>query len=152
MIKGEVFGHLPCEHIERLALERTASLQAGWKRKRKMPESWGLANVGEMDYLQAPDCKRYHCWKWGPVACCSKASKEAGMVEKKICFILDAYNPGGRGEQTSVQRLTTPLPHRWGAIAFIDGVRGLHAVQHSQIWQSSWNQSSLVWPASSWLF
>ena len=45
-------------------------------------------------------------------------------MEKKICFILDAYNPGERGEQTSVQRLTAPLPHRQGAIAFIDGVKG----------------------------
>lgn len=34
--------------------------------------------------------------KWGPVACCSKASKEAGMVERKICFILDACNPRGK--------------------------------------------------------
>ena len=46
------------------------------------------------------------------------------MVEKKVCFILDAGN--GRGGLTPVQRPTPPTDNQ-GARAFIDRRRGLHA-------------------------
>ena len=50
--------------------------------------------------------------KVGPVAYRSKANKEARLVERKVCFILEASNPAvGR--------------HR--ARAFIGEGRGLHA-------------------------
>ena len=32
--------------------------------------------------------------KWGPVSHCSKDNKEARLVERKVCFILDASNRG----------------------------------------------------------
>ena len=31
---------------------------------------------------------------WGPAAHCSKANKETRLVERKVCFILDAGNEG----------------------------------------------------------
>ena len=51
--------------------------------------------------------------KWGPAARCSKANKEASLVERKVCFILDAWmlatrGPEGRAGQTPVQRPTPP--------------------------------------------
>ena len=30
--------------------------------------------------------------KWGPTACCSKASKEARLIERKVCLMFDAGN------------------------------------------------------------
>ena len=46
----------------------------------------------------------------GLVACHSKAKKEAKLVEKKVCFILDIGNLGKVGlEWTPVQRPTPPL-------------------------------------------
>ena len=36
-------------------------------------------------------------WKWGLAACCSKTNKEAKLVERKVCFILDAGNWGEGG-------------------------------------------------------
>ena len=48
----------------------------------------------------------------GLVADHSKASKQARLMERKFCFISDAGNcgggGGGRGWQTSVQRLIPP--------------------------------------------
>ena len=46
----------------------------------------------------------------------SKASKQARLVKRKVCFVSDASNC--RGVQTSVQRLTPPTlqpptPHNW---------------------------------------
>ena len=35
--------------------------------------------------------------KWGPTAHCPKANKEAKLVERKVCFILDAGNWGVEG-------------------------------------------------------
>ena len=31
-------------------------------------------------------------YMWDPAACCSKASKQARLVERKVCLILDAGN------------------------------------------------------------
>ena len=45
--------------------------------------------------------------KWGEAACRSKANKEDRLVERKVCFILDASNCG-RGGQMPVQRPTPP--------------------------------------------
>ena len=55
----------------------------------------------------------YYCnQKWGPAARSSKANKEARLVERKVCFILDASNRGGGGggggRQMPVQRPTSP--------------------------------------------
>ena len=48
----------------------------------------------------------------GLAACHSKALKEARLVERKVCFILDASNPRvGVGGRTPVQRPTAPP--RW---------------------------------------
>ena len=47
---------------------------------------------------------------WGQAARHSKASKQTRLVEKKVCFISDAGNWGGRRWQTSVQR---PAPQPW---------------------------------------
>ena len=51
------------------------------------------------------------------VARCSKGNKEANLVEKKVCFILDV---------SIVQRLTLPA-YSQEARAFIDRGRQLHA-------------------------
>ena len=40
-----------------------------------------------------------HCYqKWGLGAHCSKANKEAVLVVRKVCFILDASSWGGGGQ------------------------------------------------------
>ena len=54
---------------------------------------------------------------------CSKASKEARLVERNIYFILDAICAGGGG-WVPVQRLTAhSLENEWTR-AFIDRGRG----------------------------
>ena len=60
----------------------------------------------------------------GLAAHCSKANEEAGLVERKVCFILDAGN-GGEG-RTLVQKLNHSSAT--GQRAFKDGGRRLHAV------------------------
>ena len=40
----------------------------------------------------------FYKWKRGQAAHCSKANKEARLVEKKVCFILDTGNQGGRAD------------------------------------------------------
>ena len=53
----------------------------------------------------------------GPVACFSRADKQARLLERKVCFISDASNWDGGWCQTSVQRLTptpTPTCSQWG--------------------------------------
>ena len=62
----------------------------------------------------------------GSNACCSKAKKEAKLVERKVCFILDASNGVGGWGQTSVQRSTVPY---WqpGGKSFYRQREGLHA-------------------------
>jgi len=62
---------------------------------------------------------------WGPAACCSKANKQARLLERKDCYNSEACNwrgVVGKGWQTFVPALATS-----GARAFIDrdvGVRG----------------------------
>ena len=50
----------------------------------------------------------------GPVAPCSRASKQVRLVERKVCFISDAGNWGG-GLWTSVQGQFPPTPTPWQA-------------------------------------
>ena len=45
---------------------------------------------------------------WGLAAQCSKASKEARLVEREFCFVLDAGNWEMRGRQMPVQRPAAP--------------------------------------------
>ena len=68
----------------------------------------------------------YHKRKWGPTACHSKANKEASLVERKVCFILEASNHGG--VWTPVQK-PTPHPLCWQSVGkcFIGWRRGIHA-------------------------
>ena len=55
-----------------------------------------------------------------------KNQKEARLVERKVCFILDAGSWGwGKGGRLSKGRL--PPSYNQPARAFIDGGRGLHA-------------------------
>ena len=77
---------------------------------------WG---AGQGLWATSSYCHR----KWDPATRCSKATEEARLVERKVCFILDA---GNLGRGTPVQK---PTPPNWqsGARAFIDGGRGLHA-------------------------
>ena len=57
-----------------------------------------------------------------PAASCSKASKQANLVEGKFCFISDAGNWWG-GWWISVQRPTPPTPcNKQGVRVFIDKV------------------------------
>ena len=59
---------------------------------------------------------RYCNRKWGPAACCFKANKKARLVERKVCFILDAGNwlcwggegPGWRAD--SCPKADSPCP------------------------------------------
>ena len=45
--------------------------------------------------------------KWGPVSHCSKDNKEARLVERKVCFILDASNRG-RGRVDTCPKADSP--------------------------------------------
>ena len=66
---------------------------------------------------------------------CSKANTQARLVERKLCFISDAGNRAGMGED-SPQADSSP-PNEQGVRDFIDGVgRGRGAYmqnQHSQL-------------------
>ena len=48
--------------------------------------------------------------KWGPAARRSKANKEARLVERRVCFVLDASNRDWGGGRTPVQRPKHPAP------------------------------------------
>ena len=54
--------------------------------------------------------------KWGPVVSCSKVNKDANLVERKVCFILEASNWGGG--QIHVRRLTLPTDNQQGKTIF----------------------------------
>ena len=58
-----------------------------------------LFNRGKMKIIYMTNCNH----KWGPTACCSKANKEARLVEGKVCFILDV-------EEDSCPKDNPPLP------------------------------------------
>ena len=67
----------------------------------------------------------------GPATRHSKASKQARLAEKKVCFISDAGNSVWGGWQTSVQRPNPPLLRRGESIYRQSqqgrGGRGQHA-------------------------
>ena len=92
----------------------------------------------------------------GPATRHSKTSKQARLVEKKVCFISDAGNSVGGGWQTSVQRPNPPLIRRGESIYRQSqqgrGGRGQHAetAQSSVIVIFKLVISGLL--ASSWLF
>ena len=71
--------------------------------------------------------KSYCNHKWGPAAHHSKAIKEARLVERKACFILDAGNQGwGVGEVGLLSKgRLPPTDYQWRS-TFRDGERGLH--------------------------
>lgn len=70
----------------------------------------------------------------GPASHHSKANKEVRWVETKVCFILDARNLGVGRANAYLKADFPSLSHNYGARAFIDRVRGLHAetVQSAQ--------------------
>ena len=47
--------------------------------------------------------------KWGLAAHCSKANKEARLVERKVCFILEAGNQQGRELDSRLKASCPPL-------------------------------------------
>ena len=63
----------------------------------------------------------------GPASHHSKANKEVRWVETKVCFILDARNLGLGRADAYLKADFPSLSHNYGARAFIDRVRGLHA-------------------------
>ena len=65
----------------------------------------------------------------GLVACHSKANKEATLVERKVCFIMDAgiWGKVGVGWTLSKDWLLHFTPSNQGARTFIDREKGLHA-------------------------
>ena len=53
---------------------------------------------------------------WGPAACCSKANKQARLVERKVCFISGAGS-WGVGRAYVYLRANSPPPstgNQWG--------------------------------------
>ena len=70
--------------------------------------------------LQGEDVTESGC----PAACCSKAStKEARLMERKVCFILDV-STGAGGGWTPAQRLSAPGTDNQWARALEDGGGG----------------------------
>ena len=64
----------------------------------------------------------------GPAAHCSKANKQAMLMERKLCFTLNAGNWQGRVE-TTVQRQTPQPPshppaNQWGKSFYRHECRG----------------------------
>jgi len=63
----------------------------------------------------------YYYRKQSLAAHCSKADKEASLMERKVCFILDA---GSQSEGEDRCPKANPSTNNQGARAFIDGGRG----------------------------
>ena len=78
-------------------------------------------------------------WKWGLALSHSKAIKEARLVEEKICFILDASHQRGWGEVDSSSKAEEPP-----TASVEEFYRQRKGLQHSQLWLSSWNWSSVI--------
>ena len=79
----------------------------------------------------------------------SKVKKQAGLVERKVCFISDAGSwGGGGGGWTSVQRPIPPADKQ-GIRAFIDRVGIGVTCRNSTV---IFNWSSVVWLAPGCLF
>ena len=66
---------------------------------------------------------------WGLAACHSRASKQARLVERKVCFISNIGNCGWvrGGEWTSIQRLIPLHRQPVGQELFIDRSRRIQA-------------------------
>ena len=90
-------------------------------------------------------CRRTQVW----LRAAQKPLKRPGWWKGKFYFILDAGNWGWGGSWTPVQR-PIACTDKW-VRACIDRGRGLFAKHLSQLWQSSWNWSSVIWPVLSWL-
>ena len=75
--------------------------------------------------------------KWDLAARCSKANKEARLVERKVCFILDV---GNQRRWSALLPKTTPFPAV--TISGQDLLKaeggGYTRKQHGQLWQSPW--------------
>ena len=91
--------------------------------------------------------------EWGGVRLLAtqKPRDKSGRWKRKFA-LFQMLATGVGGWQTSVQRPTFPQLASRVTRAFIDRRRGLLAEIASQLWQSSSNWLSVVWPASSWLF
>ena len=83
----------------------------------------------------------------GPASCHSKADKEVRWVETKVCFILDARNLGvGRADACLKADFLLALPQSWGK-SFYWQSEGVTCRNSSQLRQSPWNWSPVVWQA-----
>ena len=110
---------------------------------------WKSLSVSyEWDLSSSKCCSCYR--KWDLVAHHSKVNEEARLMKKNVCFLLDANNQS-EGRMNTYPKADPPPPESQGARLFIHRERGYMQRQISQLWQSSWNSSS-VWPASPWLF
>ena len=89
-------------------------------------------------------------------ACCSKANKQARLVERRFCFISDVSNFGGEGQHVCPKVSCPSHPatgNQWGKSFYSQKGGGSYIQkQLSQLWQSYSNWLLVVWPASSWLF
>ena len=89
---------------------------------------------------------------WDLAAHCLKANEHVRLVERNVCFISDAGNWGGVGEGGRHLSKGRLAPDKQGVSAFIESRGGLRAETALSSLTSSANRSSVVWPASSWLF
>ena len=86
-------------------------------------------------------------WKWGSRWSPSKAYKATRLVARKVCLSLDASNlEGMEGRHLSKSRLPRPpATMKLGGKSFYrEKEGGYRQKQYSQLWQSSWNRSSVV--------
>ena len=80
---------------------------------------------------------------WDPATPHSKANKQAGLVERKGCFISDASNCRGSMVDICPKANSPPTPDKQGMRAFIEGggsgvvVVGGWAELHAETAQSS---------------
>ena len=97
--------------------------QSRWTTELLSPEApapWMLAKWWVQELSQ-------NNRKRGPVARCSKASRETRSVERKVCFIFNAGNQGGNeGGGHLSKDILTLTDNQW-ARAFIGRGRGLHS-------------------------
>ena len=93
--------------VEQWKLRRVAS--ESQRTQRLGPQSLPLATP----HLQIPSCNQ----KWGSAAHCSKANKEARLVERKACFILDA----GKGRVVSCPKANSPSNNRRQELLWTEG-------------------------------
>ena len=80
---------------------------------------WFYQGIFRVDELEC-------CQKWGLAAYCSKAIKEARLVESLLHFCC-RHLVGGSGRADICPKVDHPPPNNYGASAFIDRGTGLHA-------------------------